>query len=38
MANIKIYKCRHMLFGLSPTVSEILTFQIVDLQKVGEGH
>ena len=35
MANITIYKS---IFALALTVSNILTFQMLDLQKVGQGH
>ena len=39
MANIKIYKsCSVHFFALALTVSNKLTFQIVDLEKVGQGH
>ena len=36
MANI--YKSRPLYFVLALTVSEILTFQIFDLQKGGQDH
>ena len=38
MANIKIYKSRWIYFELALTVSDILTFQMFELQKVGQGH
>ena len=38
MANIKIYKSRIAYFALALNVNEISTFQIVNLEKVGQGH
>ena len=38
MTNIKTYNSCHMHFCANLTVSEILRFQIVYLQKVGHGH
>ena len=36
MANIEIYKC--YAFALELTVFEILTFEIFDLEKQGQGQ
>ena len=38
MSNIQIDKSRFGHFALALTVSEILPFKIVDLEKVGQGH
>ena len=39
MANIKIYKSSIMYFvALALMVSEIVAFEILDLEEVGHGH
>ena len=38
MANVKVYKRLPHIFVLALTVSEILKFQILYIQKVGKGH
>ena len=38
LANIKINESRSIYFALALTVSEILTFKISYLQKVGQVH
>ena len=38
MAIVKLYKSHVMHFVTALTVSEILTFQICDLEKLGQSH
>ena len=38
VANIKMYKCPITEFELALTISEILVFEIFEVEKVGQGH